>query len=55
MKMLMAVGNEELLPDMQRVIDEHEVHGYTEFTGLAGWGRRGAAWGRASGRDGSRL
>jgi hypothetical protein len=45
MKMLMVVGNEELLPEMQRIIDEHEVHGYTEFTGLAGSGTTGRRMG----------
>ena len=45
MKMLMVVGNEELLPDMQRIIDEHEVHGYTEFTGLSGSGTTGRRMG----------
>ena len=45
MKMLLAVGNEELLPEMRRIVDEHEVHGYTEFTGLAGSGTTGRRMG----------
>ena len=41
MKMLLILVSTECLPEVQRLIEEHDVHAYTEIPNILGSGRSG--------------
>ena len=41
MKLLLILCSAERLADVQRIVDEHEVHGYTEIPEVRGVGTTG--------------
>jgi len=45
MKMLMLIGPEGREADLRRLIENHEVHAYSEFRGVVGTGTTGPRFG----------
>ncbi len=45
MRMIIAVGSEELLPKVQEILEEHQSEGYTEIRELVGAGATGKKMG----------
>ena len=45
MKMLMLIGPEGREADLRRLIENHEVHAYSEFRGVVGEGTTGPRFG----------